>query len=538
MTRPHLLFLAVVAIVWQPLSAQDIDCNALLLNDTTIRPAVEAWLNSGTRQETEDLYGPISEWDTACVTTMNSLFKFAKDFDEDLTGWDTSRVKHMDLAFEAASNFRANVSTWDTTNVVSMNRIFSRTSLLDADWTGISQWNTNSLTDMRLAFLASAGFSGDLTGWDTSQCSSAERLFEGTFAFTADVSGWDLDKVSSMDNLFKNAERFEGKIGGWKVSSGALQTMQYALSDLIEFHPLDREGNNVTFLDWNTENVNDMSFILDGTQDFDTDLIAGWNTSALTHLNLAFSRSKHLHGTLQSSSWDTSKVTSFSSLFVSSENFTSPLISGFDTSSAIDMNALFKFSKSFHSDVSGWDTSKVRTMEEFAYESSDFMGEGIAGFDLSRTTSLQEAFRGVTNFPIDWLTDWNTSSLKHVRDMFRDAEWKFEEDAPLPFSLCWDFEQVFRIYLEPLTCSSPNVGIDCDCISFSVAEYMNTDCGGPPCLGTPPEDTETDEDSVSADNATLLEEEVVLLESGSMRLLMRSSSPMAILATVVCFWML
>ena len=102
--------MSVMALwAWQPVGAQH-ECSFSVINDTSIKPAVDAWIYIGTRDEAEATYGGhISQWNISCVTTMKDLFKFVTNFKEDLSAWDTRRLKYLDLAFEATSNFQSNM---------------------------------------------------------------------------------------------------------------------------------------------------------------------------------------------------------------------------------------------------------------------------------------------------------------------------------------------------------------------------------------------------------------------------------------------
>ena len=60
----------------------------------------------------------ISTWDTSSVTDMNTMFKDASAFNQDIktdtNKWNTSIVTNMSAMFESASVFNQDISTWDT----------------------------------------------------------------------------------------------------------------------------------------------------------------------------------------------------------------------------------------------------------------------------------------------------------------------------------------------------------------------------------------------------------------------------------------
>ena len=64
------------------------DASVSVMDDSSIRDAVAAWLADATAAEAT--YGHISTWDTSGVTDMSELFIDAHDFNEDIGAWDTT----------------------------------------------------------------------------------------------------------------------------------------------------------------------------------------------------------------------------------------------------------------------------------------------------------------------------------------------------------------------------------------------------------------------------------------------------------------
>ena len=72
----------------------DGSASGYVMDDTTIRTAVTAWLDDAAVAEAT--YGHISTWDTADVVDMEKLFHFSTDFNEDIGAWNTSSVTKFD----------------------------------------------------------------------------------------------------------------------------------------------------------------------------------------------------------------------------------------------------------------------------------------------------------------------------------------------------------------------------------------------------------------------------------------------------------
>jgi surface protein len=54
----------------------------------------------------------IGSWDTAKVTTMNSMFAAASAFNQDIGSWNTAKVTDMQWMFYQASAFNHDISSW------------------------------------------------------------------------------------------------------------------------------------------------------------------------------------------------------------------------------------------------------------------------------------------------------------------------------------------------------------------------------------------------------------------------------------------
>ena len=62
---------------------------------TGLRKIVDDWINPDTRSSIETTYGPIANWDTSEVTSMDSLFRSKTTFNANISEWDVSNVETM-----------------------------------------------------------------------------------------------------------------------------------------------------------------------------------------------------------------------------------------------------------------------------------------------------------------------------------------------------------------------------------------------------------------------------------------------------------
>ena len=120
-------------------------------NRDDLKAAVDACLiNDATGQSCY-----MNSWDVSAVASMHSVFRFATDFDADISAWDTSSVTNMGQMFRGATAFNVD----------------------------ISGWNTSSVTQIGWMFWGATAFNADITKWDTSSVTWADVMFDGATAW-------------------------------------------------------------------------------------------------------------------------------------------------------------------------------------------------------------------------------------------------------------------------------------------------------------------------------------------------------------------
>ena len=126
------------------------------------------------------------------------------------------------------------------------------------------------------------------------------------------------------------------------------------------------------------------------------------------------------------STWDTSQVTDFTSLFNSPDisagneaNFNEDL-SHWDVSRGTDMKYMFYHAPSFNQDIGDWDVSNVENMTGMFYGASSF-NRDISKWDTSAVTNMGALFFSASSFNQD-ISTWNISSVTNMYTMFNGAE--------------------------------------------------------------------------------------------------------------------
>ncbi|MDA9111394.1 BspA family leucine-rich repeat surface protein, partial [Flavicella sp.] len=162
----------------------------------------------------------IGSWDTSKVTSMSSMFKAAFDFNQDINGWNTSSVTDMSKIFENAYVFNQDIGSWDTSKVTSMRSMFKSAKVFNQD---ISGWDTSSVTDMSFMFKSALDFNQDISGWDTSSVTDMSKIFEIAYAFNQNIGSWDVTSLTNAADMFLGAtlssENYDALLAGWAAQS-------------------------------------------------------------------------------------------------------------------------------------------------------------------------------------------------------------------------------------------------------------------------------------------------------------------------------
>ena len=140
--------------------------------------------------------------------------------------------------------------------------------------------------------------------------------------------------------------------------------------------------------------------------------------------------------------WDTSQVTTMSSLFSQARNpaaasFNSD-ISNWDTGNVKYMNDMFLKAAAFNQDIGGWDISSVTTMARMFKEATVF-NQDIGSWDVSSVTNMHRMFNKASAFD-QAIGSWDTSRVTDMSYMFIFAT-AFNQDIG-----SWDVSSVTDMF--------------------------------------------------------------------------------------------
>lgn len=396
----------------------------------------------------------MNTWDTSNVTDMSYMFYDAGTATPglsaplDVSGWDVSRVADMSYMFRQSGIGSVNARGWNTGKITNMSDMFNGAARLTTlDTTG---WNTKSVTNMSYMFAGTTALDTvvGINTWDVSKVTSMNRMFgrggpygnANSGVKTLDISGWDVSKVTNMVNMFENANKLTTlttsnfkpgistsgtDMSSMFISTSALRTIEGIgdwdttkvknMTSMFRYSGIISSDVSTTVLDlhtdgdsWDVSGVTNMTYMFDGATrlvDIDT---TDWNTAALTSTYKMFAGTQSLNTVTGISTWDVSNVTSMQEMFARGGIY-SNLNSGVRTL-----------------DISGWNVSKVTNMTNmFAFADKLLTLTTTSDFEPGASTggaSLSNMFHYTSSLEtINGITDWNTSNVTNMSQMFMDS---------------------------------------------------------------------------------------------------------------------
>ena len=236
--------------------------------------------------------------------------------------------------------------------------------------------------------------------------STKEELKNLVFTDGIKLSDVDTSLITDMSELFQKSQRkdFEG-IEDWDTSN--VDDMSFMFFWAIEF--------NHTLNNWNVSNVRNMSGMFQAAIKFNQPLYK-WDTSNVKTMGFMFNYAKAFNQNINN--WNVSKVEDLSYMFCECEVFNQPL-NDWDVSNVKTMEGTFRHEmfvqcKAFNQPLNSWNVSNVKNMEAMFCDTLAF------------------------NQPLD---KWNTKNLKKIESMF-----KYAENYNCYYSLAnWDLNKMLNM---------------------------------------------------------------------------------------------
>ena len=234
-----------------------------------------------------------SKLESQNVTDMSYMFYGIKNTNMlDVSKLDTSSVRNMASMFEGAS--LTSISFFDTLNP------------------SASKFKTNEVTSMHYMFKDSTKLTSlDLSSFNTSNVRDFSGTFYGATGLkTLNLDGWDTGNATTMYIMFNNAPSLT-RLDLSHFDTKNVTTMQQMFEGCFNLEYLNVSG-------WSNEKVGDMSYMFHKVGNYKNGveiILTGFKTPAVTTMAYMFTRDVTELETLDLSSFDTSNVTSMSSMF-------------------------------------------------------------------------------------------------------------------------------------------------------------------------------------------------------------------------------
>ena len=338
----------------------------------------------------------ITNLDTQNTTNMKDMFggcvKLAKI--QGLLKLNTKDVKNMYGMFASCKTLKSiDLSKFDTSQVTDMGYMFSSCDELED--LNLSNFNTNKVTNMHRMFQQCKSLKKlDLSNFDTLSVKDMGNMFyQCTNLINLDLSSFNTMSVTNMSWMFASCENLRN-LDISKFDTLLVTNMSNMFSSCYVLTQLDVSN-------FNTSNVKNMERMF-------------YDCKALTELDV--------------SNFNTSNVNFIKEMFSWCANLTQLDVSKFDTSNVGHEDAYYTYNeyKNYGTmtgmfanckklttigDLTGWDTSNVRSMENMFYDCRNLIEIDVSKFNTSSVGKIYSEYK-----------DGTKQSYGNMKSMFYKCE--------------------------------------------------------------------------------------------------------------------
>ena len=217
---------------------------------------------------------------------------------------------------------------------------------------------------------------------------------------------------NSYNGYYSNLE----KIDVSKLNTSGITDMSFMFCGCNGLEELDLST-------WDTSNVTDMRKMFDACYRLNTLDLSGFNTSKVINMSEMFDgcgRSAQSNLILDVSKLDTKNVTNMRQMFGKVKE-----IKGYEkwnTSNVEDMSYLFYCTEMKEFNLSKWDVSKVKNMENMFQSCEHVKSINLKGWDTSNVTDMEYMLAFCDELTDVDVSGFDTSSLQNIGYMFKSSK--------------------------------------------------------------------------------------------------------------------
>ena len=177
---------------------------------------------------------------------------------------------------------------------------------------------------------------------------------------------------------------------------------------------------------WNTSKVTDMSELFMNQKDFNDD-ISAWDTSSVRTMKKMFLGASSFNQPLND--WRVYNVTDMSFMFYNAESFNRPL-SDWRVDKVTNMSNMFLWAKSFNWPIGAWRVDKVTSMRAM-FNGAFAFNQPLNDWRVDKVTDMCGIFMAAKAFNKP-LGNWRVDNATNVDNMFEDSAFSHWEDLGDP----------------------------------------------------------------------------------------------------------
>ncbi len=227
-----------------------------------------------------------------------------------------------------------------------------------------------------------------------------------------DIGNLNTSNVTNMSCMFRNC------------GITSLDVNNFNTANVTNMNSMFKGCNDLTYLgisNFNTAMVTDMEEMFRCCYSLTSLDVSNFNTTNVTNMHSMF------YGcgitSLDVNNFNTANVTNMHSMFYGCSRLTSLDISNFNTANVTYMGGMFsKCCALTNLNVSNLNTTNVDYMNLMFWGCTNLTSLDLSSFNTSKNYDMWGMFEGCTNLKTIYVgTGWNTSKVKHSKNVFKDC---------------------------------------------------------------------------------------------------------------------